>query len=218
MDFSKLPSLDALSFSIAAQPTEKPKTKQTAAQATGLGNLPNLQRAPTKRYYYDLTTSRRAMETIGRLPSEEETFHCIMGGDFHGFDIIIAIQEMAAQKIERLTITTLGFNRHNISHLCGMIDADRAANVSLLCSEYFRDSDRGTYDYAARELLARDAKLAALRNHSKIVCLQFADRAFVVESSANLRSCNNLEQFSLTRSQPLHDFHVSWINRIFPSA
>jgi hypothetical protein len=38
-------------------------------------------------------------------------------------------------------------------------------------------------------------------NHSKIILFDMGDHAYAVESSANLRSCNNLEQFSLTNSR-----------------
>ena len=51
-------------------------------------------------------------------------------------------------------------------------------------------------------------------NHSKILLFDFPTAAFVVESSANLRSCNNLEQFCLTQSRPLLEFHRQWISRM----
>lgn len=218
MDFDSLPTCEIgkglAGLDFPAGNAVAGRSKLTAAEESGLGTVARLERTTSKRYFYDLSGSKKAAALIDRLPAAEESFHCLMGGDFHGFDLLIAIRDLADEPAQRLTISTLGFNRHNVSHLCGMIDAGYATDVALLCSEYFRDSDRGTYAYAEKELRARGAQLGALRNHTKIACFQFAGRAFVVESSANLRSCNNIEQFALTNSQPLHDFHAEWIRRI----
>ena len=82
------------------------------------------------------------------------------------------------------------------------------------CADYFAASDAQTYLYARQELTSRGARIAATRNHSKIILLAIGSDRYVVESSANLRSCNNVEQFTLTHSPALYDFHRAWIERI----
>jgi hypothetical protein len=39
-----------------------------------------------------------------------------------------------------------------------------------------------------------------------------------VESSANLRSCRNIEQMTLINSPSLHKFHARWIDQLFAEA
>jgi len=43
-------------------------------------------------------------------------------------------------------------------------------------------------------------------------------RRFAVESSANLRSCRNIEQITLTQAADLHDFHAGWISHVITAA
>lgn len=61
----------------------------------------------------------------------------------------------------------------------------------------------------------RRQRVAAARTHAKIIGMRMADgRAFVIESSANLRSCRNIEQFVMTQSRSLFDFHEGWMNDV----
>lgn len=196
--------------------TEKPKI--SAAEATGLTAPRRVKLKTAASYFYDLSTSRRAIAQIEALPGDGESIHGIMGGDFHGFDLVVAIQELAAEPIGKLTLTTLGFNRHNVAKLCQMIDAGKVGSADILCSEYFSQSDASTFGFAERELTARGSRILACRNHSKIALFSAGARFFTLESSANLRSCNNLEQFALTQSRALHDFHAGWIGNLFTHA
>lgn len=141
-----------------------------------------------------------------------------MGGDYHGFDLVIAVHELAAARIDELHLATLGFNRHNISHLCAMIDADAVGPVHLLCSEYFSSADFETYGFARAELSRRGCRCLAARNHAKILLFAIGSARYVIESSANLRSCNNLEQFALHQSPTLYAFHRAWIERVLTHA
>ena len=68
-------------------------------------------------------------------------------------------------------------------------------------------------------LLLCPPPLHAARCAGKFPCkvCKFGGRAggkYVLETSANLRSCQNLEHASLTRSRKLFDFHAAWIARV----
>ena len=67
---------------------------------------------------------------------------------------------------------------------------------------------------AEAQLQARGATLTSSRNHAKVIGLAFERDAYVVEGSANMRSCNNLEQFTLTNDPELFEFHRRWIQSI----
>ena len=210
------PNIGALVESLGDPPDQsaKPTDKKRAGEAAGIDGLEHLHREPPKRrLFYDLATARRATAALGRLPDPEESFHCLMGGDYHGFDLIIAVRELAGEVIEELHVATLGFNRHNMAHLCSMLDARDVGRAHVLCSEYFAGADFETFGYAKHELGRRGLRCVASRNHAKVLLFAIGPRRFVIESSANLRSCNNLEQFALCQSPPLYEFHRAWIER-----
>ena len=51
--------------------------------------------------------------------------------------------------------------------------------------------------------------------HAKVVLMETSTGgAYVVESSANLRSCASIEQITLTNDAALLAFHRYWINEI----
>jgi hypothetical protein len=52
------------------------------------------------------------------------------------------------------------------------------------------------------------------RVHAKVVCLAAVDGGrWVLESSANLRSCDCWENLTVVRSPAVHDFHSDWIEK-----
>lgn len=54
-----------------------------------------------------------------------------------------------------------------------------------------------------------------MRNHAKIILAEMVDgRCFVWESSANMRSCRNIESYVLTQDVDLLLFHRGWMNEL----
>lgn len=156
-----------------------------------------------------------AIAQIKALPEPEQSFHSIMGGDFHGFDMIPTIQRLSEGTIKNLRIATLGFNQKNNLQLCRMIDEEQIAGpVVILASMYFAQSDPRVFSQAKAEIEARGGTMASSRNHAKIIACETAKGFIVIETSANLRSCNSLEHFTITNSEPLYHFHRGWIEQI----
>lgn len=62
-------------------------------------------------------------------------------------------------------------------------------------------------------------RLAAARRHAKTTLFEVDDgRKYVIESSANLRSCQSVEQFMIAQDAELYDFHEAWINDLMEKA
>jgi hypothetical protein len=55
-------------------------------------------------------------------------------------------------------------------------------------------------------------RIAALRTHAKLLLIATGEARIVVESSANLRSCHNVEQATVFNDAELFDFHRKWID------
>jgi len=145
------------------------------------------------------------------LPRDGETLHMLMGGAYCGWDVIASVQELASAPISEMWIATLGFNDATTEQLCAMLDAKTLGRVSLICSHYFKSSDPQTFDNATKALGQRGQTIICTRSHAKVQCLAIDRARYVIESSANLRSCNNLEQFTLSNSGPLFEFHREWM-------
>jgi hypothetical protein len=160
---------------------------------------------------------RNAVGQIERLPEPGESFHSIMGGDFHGFDIIPAMQRLAGAPLAELRIATYSFSLKNILQMAKMIDTGLIEGpVTLVVSLFFAKTDGNVFAKSVAEVTQRGGTLAITRNHAKVIGCQIGetDDFIVCETSANLRSCLSLEQFTLTNSRELYEFHRGWIEHI----
>lgn len=179
-----------------------------------------LVRRSHKQHMLHLMHVANAARHLERLPADGESFHCVMKGNYHAWDLVPAALQLAeGATIAHLSVATLGFNKSNAAELIELFDAGKIAAVDFICSCYFKSTCAGEFQFLHAGLIARGQRIAAVRSHAKILGFEFSDgRAMVIESSANLRSCHNVEQFSLTHDRELLEFHRSWIDRLLTEA
>lgn len=195
-----------------------------AANARNAGvELPanlKMPRRSLKREMLHLLNVANAARHVERLPEPGGSIHAIMRGNYHAWDLVPAVLKLAAPAtIEYLGVATLGFNRSNAQDLVELLDAGKVKKVDFICSCYFRSTSGDEFAFLYEQLIARDQRVVAIRSHAKIVLFELSDgRRLVIESSANLRSCSNLEQFALTHDAELLAFHKSWIRTLIDKA
>lgn len=169
-------------------------------------------RTPTRRLFIDYRPNPQAYKHLDPLPALGESLHGVISGKYALFELIAALIEKTGQSIEDLTIATLSFSKANAGDLLGMLDAGQVKRVSMLISYYFKSTSRPIYDALIPQLRERGMKVLAMRTHCKILLMKMEGGAcYVAESSANLRSSVNVEQFVLTQCPALYAFHHGWI-------
>ena len=175
------------------------------------------RRAKKRRMLHMLHVANAAKH-LDRLPDNGETFHGVMRGNYNGWDLVPAVLQLAAPvTIAELNVATLGFNKQNAHELIQLIDAGSIDRVTFICSCYYKSNEGEVYDWLAGELTKRGHRIASIRCHAKILCMELSDgRCIVNESSANLRSCRNIEQFTMTHDRDLLEFHRQWMAEVMP--
>lgn len=172
------------------------------------------KRKVKRRLFHDRQRTNNAIATLTELPALGESHHYLMGGQYDAFDLIPAMLHRATPAtIEALHIATLGFNASNAERLIQLMDAGQVKRTTLLCSVYYQadHKEADTCYRLAVELPERGGWFCPCRCHAKVIAARFTDgRAFVVESSANLRSCRSIEQFVLSQDPDLFQFHADW--------
>jgi len=173
-----------------------------------------LTRRDAKRRLLDATAAANAVRELGSLPARGESLHVVMRGNFHFWSIVPAVVALARPaRVEVLHVATLGTNKANTASLCALLDAGDVRRCVFLASCYFRDASASIWGDLKAALAERGHRAAAVRNHAKVILFKLDDgRAIAVEGSANLRSCNNLEQFAMTADEDLRAFHARWID------
>lgn len=159
-----------------------------------------------------------AAETLAAIPRADQAWHLLINGRFALWDFVPAALKLAGEHvtIKQLHLATLGFSRKNIAELAALLDAGKVQSVALLCSHYFKGTSGGIYEFAQAELAARKQRFASIRTHAKVVLMRLSDdRTIAIESSANLRSCKNIEQVSVYGLPDLYRFHAGWMEPLF---
>ncbi len=155
-----------------------------------------------------------AADVLAVLPAEGESLHAVMTGRYD-FMHLIAVLVDRIGIIEKCRIATLSYNRRNLAEMLALIDAGKVKTLTLLCSAFFRDHNKGLWEETLTEFRERGQRAAAARSHCKIVTLAAAGSArWTMEGSANLRTNSNREQFALFRDAGLHDWHATWIDEL----
>ena len=138
--------------------------------------------------------------------------HGVIGGKYALWELVPALIEKTGSKIDDLLIATLSFSKANAAEMLGLLDDGQVKRVGLLISYYFKSTSRPIYDCLVPQLRERGQRVLAMRTHFKIILVKMAGgMKYVIESSADLRSSGNIEQFVMTRCPDLYGFHESWL-------
>jgi len=223
MDWTSLKSLDldcldALDITEFEQPFDDDPDVQgdEVDVSNGLDSDRSFFRTATTHTHEDLRARPEAVRHLQRLPVQGESFHAIISGKYALWDLVPAmLEKIAPQTISELIIATLSFSKTNAAEMLALLDTGRVKRMSLLVSHYFKGTNREIYDSLVPHLLERGQKVQAMRTHAKIILITTSEAVkYTVESSANARSCKNVEQFCMIRDDALHDFHRGWISEL----
>ena len=216
---NELEALDVDELATLYDQADTAKTRSAAAELP-LEVATRLEARAGRRRYLEATRIGNAARALEALPDAGVSLHCVMRGNFNAWDLVPAVLELAGVELEALHVATLSFNRDNVESLAELLDAGAIRRVYFLASTYMRTMDTDVYEHLAAVLDARGQHdYAAARNHAKVQLFGLADgRRLALESSANLRSCRNVEQFSLHHSADLYEFHAGWIEAMLREA
>ncbi len=169
-----------------------------------------------KAVMLDARRLANAIEHIGRLPAEGESFHLITEKRYSMMHVIPAVLHLAEPAtIRYLAVVTLSFSQPNMLDLLAMLDSGQIGAVDFAYSCYFKSNEKENCQRLTHELTSRGHRVFSGLIHAKILLIELTDgRAYSVESSANRRSCASIEQITMTHDRALFDFHRGWITNI----
>ena len=210
-ELAQVESLDALVLS--------GHNRRTPRMALGLDAVPTTQRQKVDRHLFADWRARKqsVVDHLKALPKRGEVLHAITGGDYNGTDILPAVLDMAgARKAVECYITTLGFSDNNVRLLGSMVEGGQIDKLAIVASYYFARASKAIYQTAERELVPRGVRLMHCRCHAKTILLKLdTGHHYVIETSANLRSCVCAEALTLTEDAALYRFYRRFIEHLF---
>ena len=152
-----------------------------------------------------------ARQILDHLPEPGDCTHAVVRGDFVLCEIVPAI--IGDTPAELVAIATLGMSKANAIQLADLRSRGLIQHLRVIVSHYFAGVDKtGTFADVCQILGDNAPKVC--RNHSKVILIQQPGRHFVIAGSANLRSSDNIEQFSIWNDPEVFAFHLGWMNEI----
>lgn len=146
-------------------------------------------------------------------PAEGESVHAVVPGDFIAGDIIPAVIKAHGSPAS-LWVTTLSLSTGSVDMLREVL---RVCPVNLAVSLYFKSTSEDIFRALETLKSIEGFSLLVARIHTKIILFDYP-LPVVVESSANLRSSNSIEQIAVHQSAPLFFFHRDWLTRLWQLA
>jgi hypothetical protein len=173
-----------------------------------------------RRKLLNALESANAVKELQELPGRDESLHVICRGNFPLWSLVPAVLKLARPAVvDDLHVATLSFSDSNTADLLKLIDAGKVRRVTMVVSCFFEKQNPLQFRPMADGLFERGQRIVALRSHAKVFAIALSDgRRLAVESSANLRSCRNIEQFMVTEAPDLYDFHRGWIEDVTAAA
>ena len=163
-----------------------------------------------------LIRPKNAKAILDLFPTVDEQLHGITCGDFVMGDLITEVVGRFGCPL-KITISTLSMSVKNTENLADLLRENSELLIEMVVSHYFQ-STNGDVFLAINSLLTEvfpdRFEIGVTRSHAKIILFDYPFKAWVVETSANLRSSNNIEQFVISNDRDLLEFHCGWIREL----
>ena len=157
---------------------------------------------------------------IADFPRPGHSLHGITCGDFVMGDMIERVEQLKGSPRE-IIISTLSLSVSNSEMLARIMKRNPDLKIELVISHYFQSTNGDVYRALEEILVAgfpERFRVGVSRTHAKVILFDFPSASYVVETSANLRSSNNIEQFTIENDRELLKFHKTWIHEVLAIA
>lgn len=165
-----------------------------------------LDRAALKR----LCKPENARELASVMPSEDCSVHALITGTFIFGDLLGAVIDRHGPP-RSLFLASLSLSQGNVALLARLLDQHRLP-IHFVISHYFTRTNVPIW--SALTAVAEkhpSLTLRVARTHCKVALFDYPAAAWVIETSANLRSSGNLEQVTILHDRGLLEFHRAWM-------
>lgn len=154
-------------------------------------------------------------EILLRKPSQNSSMHIISNGGFSFFTFVPVLLKFIGHADEFYG-SSWTMNRSACTEMLHLFDQGKLKNLNVLTGIYFKRRESSVYAQLLNGIIDRKQKYKCFENHTKIVlmCNYNSNDYLVCEGSANFTSNPRAEQYIVTNSKVLYDFHKKWMDKI----
>ena len=148
---------------------------------------------------------------------ENTRYNCLVDGSFIFGDYLEALMVNQNIGAESMAISTLSLSQNNVDSLYTLLEKDYIKDLTLIVSDYFYSHERNKLiKYIYERLDYKDRfQLSVARTHAKITYFKtYGGKKVVIHGSANLRSADNIEQFTIEIDDELYNFYNDFFSKV----
>lgn len=222
----EMPEFTMPDFTMDILGVEKSRTVETADQLKNEDGIQDIKLTSPRRITRDKKrVAAKNAESLAQTIYDSGKLgitRAIVTGTFVAGDFMDSIVALSGPS--KVAIASYSFSRDNALMLCANIEDKLITSMDFIVSDFFYHQ----YKETLWQMLVTHARPSAniryaiCRLHAKLFLVIPDDKtkpAWSVEGSANLRSCDNIDQLVIeVDEQDKHEgvsFHTKWMNRIF---
>lgn len=159
------------------------------------------------------TRREKLAELLDGLPEPGWTTHVVSNGQFDYWGVVETVIRMSGQPVE-LHASTWTMNTANIQALIELVDEGFITRYAVLTGYYFATREKAAFSLLTDHCESSGkGRFACFNNHAKVTLIRPAtcDDYFTIEGSANFTANPRVEQWSLSNSRELYEFHRGWM-------
>lgn len=129
-------------------------------------------------------------------------------GKFIMGDIFEAMHDVYNYQFKHLIVSSLSLNENNIDSFKNLFLFGCIEKLTIIVSDFwYSHAKYKMYDYFQKEMKEYDVELVIAKTHAKIYLISNGIDTITITTSANLNSCNNIEQYELSFNKEKYEFN-----------
>ncbi len=163
-----------------------------------------------------ITREQALADIVPNPPKPNQSIHVVSGAKFDFWSWIPQMVNWMGGKANQFYCSTWTLSRPNAVEMLARWDAGDFNEVAFLTGLYFKRRESAVYAYLLEGIKQRGGRYKATPNHAKVLLLNDPKQNIwlVVEGSANLTSNPRFEQYVITNSRELWEFHQEWMEEV----
>lgn len=198
-------SIDAFDFYLEGMPEVEAELEGIAASARAIKTRSRIQ---SRR-----ASSEAVLASI--LPEEiddGDAWHVVSSGDVDALSFLAHILTHTA--LDYVAFSTWCMAIDDVERIAQWLKSGRIARLDAYVGEIFPGSYTKEYASLVDTVRRNSGRVAVFRNHSKVFLCRAAQRAWVIESSANINTNPRTENTVITSDVGLFEHHKAYFDNI----
>lgn len=169
---------------------------------------------PKQTHLITLTQYDRVKYKIPKIEQGHQ-YRCIIYLETNFWSRIEQIIEVTpGRPVKDITINTWTLKDEQTDAIISAYDGKLFKDMRVLTGINFKSKRAARYARILTQLENRGKRIRSFENHAKICIFQTECSNITIESSANLWGHVAVEQFTITESKELYNFHYNWLNEM----